>query len=97
VRRTSREKSETYFNSRPFENNISAIVSPQSKAIDSLEDLKKKTKEFDKTKVKLPDYWGGYSVHPNYYEFWQGGKNRMHGRISYRLMRNRWKCVRLAP
>jgi len=97
VKRTSREKSEAYFKSRPMESNLSAIVSPQSKAIDSLEKLKKQANEFDKNKVKLPDYWGGYTVHPNYYEFWQGGKKRMHDRISYRIIRNIWKRARLAP
>ena len=97
VSRTSREKSEAYFKSRPPESNLSAIVSPQSKAIDSLNVLRKKAKELNNNELKLPGYWGGYEVHPNYYEFWQGGKNRLHDRISYSTKENVWTRFRLAP
>ena len=47
--------------------------------------------------IKVPANWGGYIVKPDYYEFWQGGKNRLHDRISYQLVENKWVKVRLAP
>ena len=47
--------------------------------------------------IQRPDYWGGYVIHANYYEFWQGRKNRLHDRICYTLENNNWKIERLAP
>jgi hypothetical protein len=47
--------------------------------------------------IKRPDYWGGYVIKANYYEFWQGRKNRLHDRICYTLENQNWKIERLAP
>ena len=93
------KKSDDYFASRPRESQISAIVSPQSEKINSLEELERKRNELLKSTVKLnrPEYWGGYKLKPQLFEFWQGGKNRMHHRILYQLDSGKWKMSRLAP
>jgi pyridoxamine 5'-phosphate oxidase len=44
-----------------------------------------------------PVHWGGYEVVPEYIEFWQGRKNRMHDRIAYEKSGTEWKLSRLAP
>jgi pyridoxamine 5'-phosphate oxidase len=36
-------------------------------------------------------------VNPVEYEFWQGGENRLHDRIRYKLVNNLWKIDRLSP
>lgn len=93
--KTSREKSAAYFNSRPHESRINAIVSPQSQEIASLDILRNRAEKLKNTEV--PAHWGGYEVRPSYYEFWQGGKNRLHDRITYTLKGNNWVKSRLAP
>jgi pyridoxine/pyridoxamine 5'-phosphate oxidase len=47
--------------------------------------------------VKRPEHWGGYIIHPNYFEFWQGRASRLHDRIVYELENGSWKIKRLAP
>jgi pyridoxamine 5'-phosphate oxidase len=91
--------SDKYFDSRPLQSRISAIVSPQSQIIVSrkiLEEKAEKTLREDK-KIERPDYWGGYILEASYYEFWQGRKNRLHDRLSYRFTNGKWELSRLAP
>lgn len=95
--KVSREVSEKYFNSRPVESRISAIASPQSHSIDSLDNIRNKAEAIKPDDIQLPEYWGGYSIKPLYFEFWQGGKNRLHDRISYSVNTNSWQRKRLAP
>lgn len=99
VRKTSREISDKYFRTRPLESQLAAIVSPQSEPINRLADLKKQAEKLfiSGEKISLPDYWGGYELVPETMEFWQGGKNRLHHRIEYRLETKQWKKIRLAP
>ncbi|HEV7781852.1 MAG TPA: pyridoxamine 5'-phosphate oxidase [Chitinophagaceae bacterium] len=94
--------SDAYFNSRPAESRIGAIVSPQSQVIESREWL---DQEFKKTatqeggnKLVRPKHWGGYIVKPVMIEFWQGRPGRLHDRLQYTLLENgSWKIERLAP
>lgn len=99
VEKISRKQSQEYFDSRPLESRISAILSPQSKEIESLEKLRIEAKEMKQKQEKLmiPEKWGGYAVTPDYFEFWQGGTDRLHDRITYSLNNNDWKKARLAP
>ena len=48
--------------------------------------------------VPLPDFWGGYRVKPERFEFWQGGKDRLHDRFVYEKdAQNQWEIKRIAP
>lgn len=96
-----KEKSDAYFNARPQDSKIGAWSSPQSQVINGREELNQniadnKLKFADK-EVPRPEFWGGYIIKANYYEFWQGRKNRLHDRIAFRLENNVWKIERLAP
>lgn len=100
VIRTSKEESENYFSSRPYESRISAWASKQSSIIpdrkfleDKFEEVKK---EYNK-EVPLPPFWGGYKLSPNRFEFWQGRENRLHDRIVYIKNKDIWDIVRLSP
>jgi len=97
--KTSVEDSDRYFNSRPQESRISAMLSPQSSVIGDFSALKKKVMEWLQKRrvIERPGHWGGYSVTPDYYEFWQGGKNRLHDRIRYVFQDGKWDKARLAP
>ena len=92
------KESDDYFYSRPFESQVGAIVSNQSSVIPNREFLEKKFIELKKsTKIKRPDFWGGYLVNPLRFEFWQGRKNRLHDRIEFIFENNLWKNNRLSP
>lgn len=97
------EKSDAYFNNRPLDSKIGAWSSPQSSVLKGREELDafiaaNKAKFKDKG-IPRPDFWGGYIIKADYYEFWQGRKNRLHDRIAYSLNKanNTWKIERLAP
>lgn len=101
VSRTSQTESETYFTSRPKESQIAAIISPQSHRIDSRNTLENAIAQFKVTHpnqpLSCPEYWGGYRVYPKAIEFWQGRDNRLHDRILYQYIAERWQYCRLAP
>ena len=94
VKITKRD-SKKYFDSRP------AWASKQSKELHNSSDLIKRFKNFEnKFKNKLipyPDFWGGYIIHPNSIEFWQGRSLRMHDRILYEKEKNKWNIKKLYP
>ncbi|MCH7724525.1 MAG: pyridoxamine 5'-phosphate oxidase [Bacteroidetes bacterium] len=93
--------SEDYFHTRPRESQISAWVSKQSSIVPDRNFLDKKydelDEEFGNDEIPLPDFWGGYRLIPEYFEFWQGRESRLHDRICYRKEKGNWKIFRLAP
>jgi len=97
----SKEESLKYFSTRPRLSQISALVSEQSKPVPSRDVMEEKfhqlEKEFEGKEIPRPVNWGGYLVKPEYFEFWQGRRNRLHDRISYRLESGMWKIERLSP
>ncbi len=99
--RTSETISEEYFNSRPYESRLSAMVSNQSQVVPDrayLERLWAAQKDaFAGMQVTRPSYWGGYVVEPSRIEFWQGRPNRLHDRILYSREQGNWIISRLAP
>jgi pyridoxamine 5'-phosphate oxidase len=102
VAKVSRQESEIYFHSRPRESQIGAWVSPQSNVIASRDVIEQQleymTLKFSDTEViPLPDHWGGYRLNPTEIEFWQGRPNRLHDRLLYSYVEDKWKIMRLAP
>jgi pyridoxamine 5'-phosphate oxidase len=100
VEKTSREDSEKYFHSRPVDSQIGAWASNQSRVIESREFLEQRFNEFKEKfgdEVPLPDFWGGFRLTPERFEFWQGRQNRLHDRIVYSLENESWRTVRLSP
>jgi len=94
--------SEKYFQSRPRESQIGAWASPQSAAISGREILDARVLELQKKfegvdKLPKPNQWGGYEVEPNEIEFWQGRPNRLHDRIVFYKVDEKWQAHRLAP
>lgn len=98
---SSPEISDQYFSERPYDSQISAIVSPQSRPIesrDALEQLWRNQQAISKgEKLERPAGWGGFFVRPNKIEFWQGRPNRLHDRILFTKEEDRWGVSRLAP
>jgi pyridoxamine 5'-phosphate oxidase len=102
VEKISKMESIKYFLSRPRGSQIGAWVSYQSQVISSRSILEEKfeqlKKKFSNGEVPFPDSWGGYIVKPTLFEFWQGGKDRLHDRFEYSIQDNgSWKIDRLEP
>ena len=95
----SEEKSIAYFNKRPRESQLGAVVSDQSTSIDSREALEEKLldleKQYQTKPIVKPAHWGGYLIQPSSYEFWQGRSSRLHDRIKYTKINNSWNIGRL--
>lgn len=94
--------SDEYFSSRPRESQIGAWASKQSQAIgpeDSLDmRINKYTDKFkDEKDIPRPDFWGGYHVLVNKYEFWYQGDNRLHSRERYELLGDVWEHNKIFP
>ena len=101
IKRLSEEQSDAYFSSRPKTSQLSAMVSPQSREINSRLELESSLNElivaYQQQPVVRPQYWGGYEVIPSEIEFWQGRDNRLHDRIHYHRQQGKWIHRRLAP
>ena len=83
ISKTSAEFSDQHFQGRTKEKNALAISSNQSQIIDSFDEVSKKfykTLENMTPETKRPNFWGGYSFIPYYFEFWQGHENRLNKR-----------------
>ncbi len=102
IEKISEEESDQYFNSRPVESRISSVISPQSEVIPDRDYLEKlilsKKEEMERgTEIIRPSHWGGYDLKPGSIEFWQGRESRLHDRILFLNVRNKWIRERLAP
>lgn len=103
VEKISLEESTQYYHKRPRESQIAAHIStPQSGVIASREELQTRFEHLQKSVVEKlelakPEFWGGYRVVPDYYEFWQGRPNRLHDRLSYEKIADLWILQRLMP
>lgn len=101
VKKLNRRASQEYFNSRPLESRISACISPQSAVIPDRQFLESMRDGFmldlNSKQPKCPINWGGYRVDPHLMEFWQGRENRLHDRLQYRRINEKWVIERLAP
>ena len=92
-----------YFHSRPFESQIGAWASAQSRVVARPRRARRRATrssrpQYAGTTVPLPPYWGGYRVAPETIEFWQGRTSRLHDRLLYtRDADGSWSRSRLAP
>lgn len=96
-----REQSVAYFQKRPRDSQIGAIVSAQSSEIPSRDVLETRLVELQKQyaegDIPCPDNWGGYCVEPIRIEFWQGRESRLHDRLQYERDGDHWQVRRLSP
>lgn len=97
----SRSESEAYFKVRPYMSQIGALASNQSEVVESREFLDLKFSslkaKYPEGEVPMPETWGGYKVTPDYFEFWQGRRSRLHDRVVYTLQGDNWMIKRLSP
>ena len=99
IKKTSNAFNKEYFYERSEEKNALAISSNQSKLIDSYNQVKKnynRSLEIDDLK-KCPEYWGGFSFIPYYFEFWAGHESRLNKREVFDKTDGIWKHSFLQP
>jgi pyridoxamine 5'-phosphate oxidase len=101
VAKVPREESESYFHSRPRASQLAAWVSQQSSLITGRtvleESMKMLEQKYAGREVPLPPHWGGWRLAPEFVEFWQGRRSRLHDRLRYRREKDGWIIERLAP
>jgi pyridoxamine 5'-phosphate oxidase len=101
VVRATAEESDAYFHSRPRGSQIASAVSPQSRPITSLEELRSR---YDQLSARVgggvidrPAWWGGYWILAHAVELWRAGPDRMHDRVRYERGESGWRGTRLGP
>ena len=101
AREVSREDAEAYFRTRPRGAQVGAHVSRQSEPVGSRAELDARqaelTQALDGKDVPLPEWWGGFRIVPDAYEFWQHRHDRLHDRIRYTRSGDGWLVERLEP
>jgi len=102
VRQLTEDESAAYFVSRPRESQLGARASRQGQPTPSREALEatlaaEAAAHTGNTPIPLPDFWGGYLLTPDRWEFWQGRQNRLHDRFEYLPNGAAWEIRRLQP
>ncbi len=103
VSRVPDAEADAYFHVRPRDSQLAAHASdPQSAPIESRAALEARvaalhTRFPEGTTVPRPDFWGGYRLSVQEWEFWQGRPNRMHDRFRYARAADGWRIERLMP
>jgi len=96
------KEADLYFNSRFYENKISAWASDQSETMKESSELLKKVEDYkkkykNKKNVPRPPHWSGWRLRPSSIEFWLHRDNRNHERLRYSLTSTGWKKEILYP
>ena len=92
IKKTSKKFNQEYFSNRDPKKNALAIASRQSDSIESYNELKESYYESLNSAdlTTCPDYWGGYSLTPYYFEFWEGHQSRLNRRETFDLQDGQW-------
>lgn len=100
IYKTDPEFSDYHFSTRSISKNALAISSLQSKPVENFEIVKQNFESTLKKKDILfqrPDYWGGFSFEPYYFEFWEGNENRLNKREAFLKDNKLWTHSYLQP
>jgi len=100
IEKLESKDSDHYFMNRPVGSRRAAAASRQSSILKNRGELEQSIANFKNQfgdNFKRPNYWGGYILIPNKFEFWQGRENRLNDRIEFKLENGNWNIHRLAP
>ena len=99
INQTSREFNMKYFSDRDKKKNALAISSNQSRPVSSYKKVYDNyNKSLNNDNLKdCPEYWGGYTFVPYYFEFWEGHESRLNKREVYEMRNGHWEHFILQP
>ncbi|MDG2092870.1 MAG: pyridoxine 5'-phosphate oxidase C-terminal domain-containing protein [SAR86 cluster bacterium] len=100
IYKSDKDFSDQHFSNRNPKKNALAISSMQSQSIESHKKIIENYKnalENETLISKRPDYWGGYTFIPHYFEFWKGQEHRLNKRKIFYKQENSWKQEILQP
>jgi len=101
IERADDATSDTYFATRERGSQIGAWASRQSEAIPSgdafAERIRQIEDRFRDRPVERPEFWGGYRLIPDRFEFWLGQQDRLHDRDLYLRNGDGWSVTPLYP
>ena len=87
VEQVSDQEADAYFATRPRASQLGAWASHQSQAMDGWADLEKRlamyTAKFHIGPVPRPEFWSGFRLHADRFEFWKQGNFRLHKRFVF--------------
>ncbi len=95
------EQADEYFASRPRGSRLGAWASAQSRPLSSREVFEAKLAvleaKFPGPEIPRPDFWSGWRLTPDYFEFWQDQQFRLHDRDVFSLTPQGWETGKLYP
>ena len=101
IAKTDSQYNSDYFATRDIKKNALAISSDQSRPVSSYKEVIKRYESTLKTEDlnKCPEYWGGFSFEPYYFEFWEGHESRINKREIYEYNKydNNWIHSNIQP
>lgn len=101
IARLPSQDSDAYFAARPRPHQLGAWASPQSRPVDSLDEVTAQMATIDReyagVAVPRPPFWGGYSLRAERVELWVRGEYRIHDRRLFERKGDTWLERRLAP
>ena len=104
VEQVSDAEADAYFATRARASQLGAWASHQSHPLDGWGELEKRvamyTAKFHVGEVPRPEFWSGFRLHPERFEFWKEGNFRLHKRFVFTPSEsgtNRWNVQQVFP
>lgn len=101
VEKVTNEEADNYFLTRTRESRIGSWASKQSQFLTDEKELDERFKKYEQQfvdkEVNRPEFWSGFRVLPDYFEFWERGKHRLHKRTCFNKEQQQWKVEHLYP
>lgn len=101
VEQVDEVEADIYFDSRPRESQIAAWASKQSEKLEGRAQLERRVAKFVTRfgvgVIRRPDFWSGYRLTPDLFEFWDKRPDRLHERTLYTRGRDAWSELKLFP